>query len=196
MEIIKQVLRYLLAICVGVAVGLCLSPFKGAKDRDILVKTDTVIKEVVKAYDRLELAGNTHRINVPNISTSKYVWLQADSATIIYRDSVRYVHLPREYYYTKQNDVEIWHSGIDSRIDSLRYRAREVTITDTYRRKDFRHELGVYAQVGYRRGFSAPVGFQYLYKPVSWFGIGGKIEYDIKQKTTAVYAKGAFLIHW
>lgn len=196
METIKQVLRYLLAVLVGVAVGLCLSPFKGVKDRDILVQTDTIIKEVVKAYDRLELAGNTRKINVPNVSTKEYVWLQADSCVTIYRDSVRYVTLPREYYYTKQDDVEIWHSGIDSRIDSLQYKARQVTITDTYRRKDFRHELGIYAQAGYNRGFAAPVGVQYLYKPVSWFGIGGNIEYDIKQKTLAVYAKGSFLIHW
>ena len=191
-----RVLRYLLAVLVGVAVGLCLSPFKGVKDRDILVQTDTIIKEVVKAYNRLELAGNTRKINVPNVSTKEYVWLQADSATIIYRDSVRYVTLPREYYYTKQDDVEIWRSGIDSRIDSLQYKARQVTITDTYRRKDFRHELGIYAQAGYNRGFAAPVGVQYLYKPVNWFGIGGNIEYDIKQKTLAVYAKGSFLIHW
>lgn len=196
METIKQVLRYLLAVLVGVAVGLCLSPFKGVKDRDILVQTDTIIKEVVKAYDRLELAGNTRKINVPNVSTKEYVWLQADSATIIYRDSVRYVTLPREYYYTKQDDVEIWHSGIDSRIDSLQYKARQVTITDTYRRKDFRHELGIYAQAGYNRGFAAPVGVQYLYKPVHWFGIGGGIEYDLIHKRTAVYAKGTFLIHW
>lgn len=196
METIKQVLRYLLAVLVGVAVGLCLSPFKGVKDRDILVQTDTIIKEVVKAYNRLELAGNTRKINVPNVSTKEYVWLQADSATIIYRDSVRYVTLPREYYYTKQDDVEIWHSGIDSRIDSLQYKARQVTITDTYRRKDFRHELGIYAQAGYNRGFAAPVGVQYLYKPVHWFGIGGGIEYDLIHKRTAVYAKGTFLIHW
>lgn len=196
METIKQVLRYLLAVLVGVAVGLCLSPFKGVKDRDILVQTDTIIKEVVKAYDRLELAGNTRKINVPNVSTKEYVWLQADSATIIYRDSVRYVTLPREYYYTKQDDVEIWHSGIDSRIDSLQYKARQVTITDTYKRKDWRHEVGIYAQAGYNRGFAAPVGVQYLYKPVHWFGIGGGIEYDLIHKRTAVYAKGSFLIHW
>ena len=196
MGTIKQVLRYLLAFCIGVAVGLCLSPFKGGNKREILVQTDTIIKEVVKAYNRLELAGNTRKIDVPKVGTTEYVWLQADSCVTIYRDSVQYVTLPREYYYTKQDDVEIWHSGIDSRIDSLRYRAREVTITDTYRRKDYRHELGIYAQAGYNRGFAAPVGVQYLYKPVSWFGIGGGVEYDLARKTTAVYAKGSFLIHW
>lgn len=198
LDFIKKYLYYLLSFIVGIGVGmlLCLIPSsKRIGEKDVLVKTETIVKEVVKAYTPLELKKNTIKLNVPKVGTKEYVILPPDT-NIIYRDSVRYVTLPREYFYTKQDDVEIWHSGIDSRIDSLQYKARQVTITDTYRRKDFRHELGIYAQAGYNRGFAAPVGVQYLYKPVNWFGIGGNIEYDIKQKTLAVYAKGSFLIHW
>ena len=191
MDKLKQYMRYLLAVCIGVVLGLCLSPFKGQNQREILVQTDTIIKEVIKEYGRIELAANTHKLDMSTIRPKQFIWIEADTTQIVYRDSVRYIQQPREYYYTRQDDVEIWHSGIDSRIDSLRYREREVVIKDTYRRKEWRHTFSAYAEAGYNRGVSIPVGIEYTYRPKEWANIGGGIEYDLAQRTPAVYAKVA-----
>lgn len=192
MDKVKQYLRYLLAVGIGVVLGLCLSPFKGQKGREILVQTDTIIKEVTKAYTALELAKNTYKINVPKVSVKEYVWIKDDTTRVAYRDSVRYIQQPREYYYTKQDDVEVWHSGIDSRIDSLRYKAREVVIKETYRRKAWQHTISAYVAAGYDRGVSTPVGIEYAYRPKEWASIGAGVSYDIMQKTPAAYAKVSF----
>ena len=196
-EQIKKYLSYLVTFLIGIGAGmlLCLINPIQVRDRDVLVKSDTIVKEVVKAYTPLELHKNTVKLDVPHIGTKEYVVIPADS-TIIYRDSVRYVTLPREYYYTKQDDVEIWHSGIDSRIDSLKYTIRETTITDTYKRRDWTHEISIYGSAGYCKGFSTPVGAEYTFYPKQWIGVGGKAEYDFTQKTHGVYAKMNIRFGW
>lgn len=198
LDFIKKYLYYLLSFLVGIGVGmlLCLIPSSvRIGKRDVIVKTEVKVKEVVKSYTPLELKKNTIKLNVPNISTKEYVLLPADP-TIIYRDSVRYVTLPREYFFTKQDDVEIWHSGIDSRIDSLRYTQKETVVTETYKRRDWRHEINIYGAAGYKQGFSTPVGAEYTFYPKRWIGVGGKAEYDFVQKATGIYAKANFRFGW
>lgn len=175
---------------------LCLIPSSvRIGKRDVIVKTEVKVKEVVKAYTPLELKKNTIKLNVPNISTKEYVLLPADT-TIIYRDSVRYVRLPREYFYTKQDDVEIWHSGIDSRIDSLRYTQKETVVTETYKRRDWRHEVEVYGSVGYNQVLRIPVGAEYTFYPKRWIGVGGKAEYDFATKSAGVYGTAKMRFGW
>ena len=195
---LKKYKHYLVTFLIGIGVGilLCLFPTSvNIGKRDVLVKSDTVYKEVVKAYSPIQLKKSTIKLDVPNINAREYVMLPADS-TIIYRDSVRYVALPREYYYTKQDDVEIWHSGIDSRIDSLRYTMKETIITDTYKRRDWRHEINIYGSAGYHEKLRLPVGAEYTFYPKRWIGVGGKVEHDFAQRTTGVYAKMNFRFGW
>ena len=198
MEQIKKYLFYLVIFLIGIGVGilLCLIAPIRVTDRDVLVKTDTIIKEVVKAYTPIELAKNTIKLDIPKIHIKEHVYVRSDSTSIIYRDSIAYVTLPREYYYTKQDDVEIWHSGIDSRIDSLRYTMREATINNTYKKKDWNHEVSIYGSIGYKQGLSTPVGAEYSYYPKRWIGVGGKVEYDFAQKTPGVYGKINFRFGW
>lgn len=194
--------KHLVIFLIGIGVGilLCLIPASSRiGNRDVLVKTDTVHKEIVKYYTALELKKNTIKLNFPKLKVKEYVFVPLPSeSTIIYRDSIRYVTLAREYFYTKQDDVEIWHSGIDSRIDSLKYTMRETIITDTYKRRDWKHEIKLYGSAGYKYnlGFSTPVGAEYTYYPKRWVGIGGKAEYDFAQKTTGVYATMNFRFGW
>lgn len=198
MEWLRKYKYYLVSFLVGIGAGmlLCLIPSSmKIGERDVLVKTDTIVKEVVKSYTPLELKKNTIKLNVPKVGTKEYVILPPDT-NIIYRDSVRYVTLPREYFYTKQDDVEIWHSGIDSRIDSLRYTKRETVVTDTYKRRDWRHEMQIFGSIGYHQGMRTPVGVEYAFYPKRWIGIGGKAEYDVTTKTTGVYAKANIRFGW
>jgi hypothetical protein len=192
--------KHLVTFLIGAGAAMCLcltcNPRVGGKD--VLVQSDTIVKYETLHYSRLELAKNTIKLDVPKVSIRELVFIEESSLDTIYRDSIRYVTLAREYFYTKQDDVEIWHSGIDSRIDSLKYTMRETIITDTYKRRDWKHEIKLYGSAGYKYnlGFSTPVGAEYTYYPKRWVGIGGKAEYDFAQKTTGVYATMNFRFGW
>ena len=190
--------KHLVTFLIGAGSAMCLcltcNPRVGGKD--VLVQSDTIVKYETLHYSRLELAKNTIKLNVPKISTRELVFIEITSLDTIYRDSVRYVTLPRENYYTKVDNAEIWHSGIDSRIDSLRYTMREATINNTYKKKDWNHEVSIYGSIGYKQGLSTPVGAEYSYYPKRWIGVGGKVEYDFAQKTPGVYGKINFRFGW
>lgn len=194
----KRFLYYLVAFLIGIGAGMCLCLFNPTRigKNDVLVDSDTIHKEIVKYYTPLELAKNTIKLDVPRISTKEYVYVQSDSTTIIYRDSIAFVTLPRENFYTAQDDIEIWHSGIESRIDSLSYKMRETIITDTYERKDWKHELSLSASVGYHNIPIMPIELKYFYCPSKWVGVGAKIEHDLFRNTTGIYATASIRFGW
>lgn len=194
----KKILYYILSFLIGLGIGIiaCVINPMRITTRDTLVDSDTTQKVTVKYYTPLELAKNTIKLNVPKVRTKEYVYVQSDSTTIIYRDSIAFVTLPRENYYTKQDDIEIWHSGVSSRIDSLRYTLRETTITDTYKRQDWKHEISLAANIGYHNMLMLPVELKYLYYPKRWVGVGGKIEHDFLHKTTGIFATANIRFGW
>ena len=194
----KRFIYFLVTFLVGIGAGmlLCLFNPMSIGKRDVLIDSDTTHKVIVKYYTPLELAKNTIKLDVPKVSTKEYVYVQSDSTTIIYRDSIAFVTLPRENYYTKQDDIEIWHSGVSSRIDSLRYAMRETTITDTYKRRDWKHEISLSASIGYHNMLMLPIELKYLYCPKRWIGIGGKLEYEPLHKTTGIFATASFRFGW
>ena len=190
----KHLVTFLIGIGAGMFLCLTCDPRVGGKD--VLVQSDTIVKYETLHYSRLELAKNTIKLDVPKVSTKEYIYVQSDSTTIIYRDSIAFVTLPRENYYTKQDDIEIWHSGVSSRIDSLRYTMRETTITDTYKRRDWKHEISLSASIGYHNMLMLPIELKYLYCPKRWIGIGGKLEHDFIHKTTGIFATASFRFGW
>lgn len=155
---------------------------------------NTKTKEIVKSYTPLELKKNTYKIHIPQVNIEEYVFVKVDS--IVFKDSIKYVPLPREYYYTKQDDVEIWHSGIDSRIDSLRYKTRETVITETQKKKDWKHEINIYCSAGYDNKLRLPIGAEYTYYPKRWIGVGTKLEHDVFNHTTGLYVKANIRFGW
>ena len=183
-------------IGLGIGILACVINPTRITNRDTLVGSDTTQKVLVKYYTPLELAKNTIKLDVPKVNTKEYIYVQADSTTIIYRDSIAFVTLPRQRYYTKQDDIEIWHSGIDSQIDSLIYTMRETFITDTYKRQDWKHEISLAANIGYHNTLMLPIELKYLYYPKRWIGVGGKIEYDPLHKTTGIFATANIRFGW
>ena len=194
----KKILYYILPFLIGLGIGIlaCVINPTRITNRDTLVGSDTTQKVLVKYYTPLELAKNTIKLDVPKVNTKEYIYVQADSTTIIYRDSIAFVTLPRQRYYTKQDDIEIWHSGIDSQIDSLIYTMRETFITDTYKRQDWKHEISLAANIGYHNTLMLPIELKYLYYPKRWIGVGGKIEYDPLHKTTGIFATANIRFGW
>ena len=168
--------RYLWLICLtmGIFAGMCISPFNHS--RQSASQKDTVVVYDTARYSRLELETKRHRLNVPDITAPSIVMVQEDSTTIIYRDSVRYVTLPREYFYTNVDDVEIWHSGIDSRIDSLAVRRREMMITT--REKPKKNALGIGIEASYYSGLYIPAYIEYERMMKPWFSVYGRVGYN------------------
>lgn len=193
-----HILQHLVTFLMGAGAAMCLcltcNPRVGGKD--VLVQSDTIVKYETLHYSRLELAKNTIKLNVPKISTRELVFIEITSLDTIYRDSVRYVTLPRENYYTKVDDAEIWHSGVSSHIDSLNVFRRDVVVTDVYKRNDWKHEINIYASAGYGGVPRLPIGADYTYYPKRWIGFGGKVEYDVLQQKTSILATAKIRFGW
>lgn len=169
-----SVLWLILSLLTGIFVGTCVSPFSDSEDLEVRRDT-TVVYDTVK-HSRLELAAGTYRLDIPKVGMKEYVYVREDSVSVIYVDSVRYVSLPREYRYTKTEDAEIWHSGIDSRIDSLAVRRREVMITTRERQK--KNSLGFGIETSYYSALYAPAYIEYERTVKPWFSVYGRFGYN------------------
>ncbi len=168
--------KYLWLICLimGIFAGMCVSPFNHSAQSS--VQKDTVVVYDTARYSKLELETKRHRLDVPDIAAPSVVAVKEDSTTIIYRDNVRYVTLPREYFYTNVDDVEIWHSGIDSRIDSLAVRRKELMITT--REKPKKNALGFGIETSYYSGLYIPAYIEYERMMQPWLSVYGRVGYN------------------
>lgn len=130
----KKIIPYIIVLAVGVVLGLIFRP-DHIREESIRVDT-TFVYDTIK-YSRLELAMNTYKLKVPKVNKNKYVYVPSDSVSVVYKESIKYVMMSREYFYTEADGVKIWHSGIDSTIDSLNVERKTAYITTT---KTIRHK--------------------------------------------------------
>lgn len=116
----------------------------------------------------------------------------------VYIEKFVYLPVPRQHYFSKVKGVEIYHSGIDSTIDSLNYVTNTTNITNVTQRPKFhKHTITIYGSIGYgNHAVIAPCGAKYLYHPIRWFGVGGKYEHDWFLKTHAILATTEINIGW
>lgn len=174
----KNIVIGVLMLIVGTIGGwLC----RGYHFRDTtkMFQSDTVTVFDTMRYSRLELVRNTYRLDIPKIDNPRMVLVPADSATIIYRDSVRYVTLPRQYFYTKVEDAEIWHSGIDSTIDSLNVVRKTQEVTKTAQTKPKLNSIGIGVGTTYMTALSTPIYIEYERMLKPWLSVYGQIAYDL-----------------
>jgi hypothetical protein len=162
-----------------------------------MVQRDTVTVYDTTRYSRLELVRNTYRLDIPKISIPELVYIPSDSTTIIYRDSVRYVTLPRQYFYTRTADAEVYHSGIDSRIDALNVFHKTQTITKTITQTvTRRNALSIGIEASYMNTLSIPIYLEYermLHKNV---GIYGQMLYDLNARQFGISAGVHLQLEW
>lgn len=191
----KKCFPYIGIFILGMVIGwLCRDQrFNRAIDE---VQRDTIVKYNTIRYTKLELETKRYQLDMPNIKSPELVYIPADSTTIIYRDSVRYVTMPRQYFYTKVDDAEIWHSGIDSTIDSLNVvqKTKEVVITTQKKPKKNFINLGV--EANYYDRFFAPAYIEYERKFVPWLSVYGRIGYNIPTNEYGVGAGARLTIGW
>lgn len=168
-------------LAIGLIIGVLCSR-RYFRSREPIVQKDTIVVYDTLRYSRLDLKDKTYQLTKPKVGTPKMVFIPEYSTDIIYRDSIRYVTLPREYFYTNANNVEIWHSGIDSTIDSLNVVHKTDVITKTIKPATKHHSLGVGIEAScFVSPIVMPYG-EYAYYPKPWVSIYGRINYDLQTK--------------
>lgn len=193
----KKYIPYLVIFLVGAVIGMWLCRQYHFRDTTNKVQRDTVTVYDTARYSRLELTRNTFELDIPKIGMPELVYIPSDSTTIIYRNSVRYVTLPRQYFYTRTVDAEVYHSGIDSRIDALNVFHKTQTITKTVTQTvTKRNALSIGIETSYMNALSTPIYLEYermLHKNVGFFV---QVTYDLptKQYGAGIGLKGQ--IEW
>jgi hypothetical protein len=168
-------------LVIGIVIGWlcrqsCIRP-QTIIQRDTLVRVDTV------SYSRLELEANRIRLEIPDIRMRRYVFIETERLDTVYRDNIQYVKMPREYYYTRVKDAEVWHSGIDSTIDSLNVVVKTAEITKNTISAQPKNSIGIGIEPSYMNTLSIPIYLEYgrmLHKNIE---IYGQIAYDLPSKT-------------
>ena len=153
---------------IGVVIGIwtCRKHYIG---REGEVQRDPIVMRDTFHYTK-------EKIVTKNVLVEKPCTVYVKATEIVYKDSVRYVALPRQYYHTTTKDAEIWHSGIESSIDSLNVFKTTLTITE---RKTFKNAVYLGAEAEYFGRFLVPIYLQYERAPNKWFSYSGKVGYDI-----------------
>lgn len=191
----KNIIIGALLLVIGIVGGVFLCR-AFHHDKVEVVQKDTVVMHDTIRYSRLELDYETLRLDLPKIGKKEYVFIVEDSTTIIYRDSIRYVTALREFFYTRTPEVEIWHSGIDSRIDSLNVFRSSSIITQSVSRKEKLHEISAGLELSYSDALRMPFQVEYSYMLNPRISMYGYAEYELFTKQFGIGAGMKILISW
>lgn len=173
----KDIIIGALLLILGIVIGLLYRP-NHTRYTEEDERIDTVYE--TKYYSRLELVNNTYKLDVPKIGMQDYVYIAADSVTVIYKDSIQYVMFPREHYYTSVDDIEIWHSGFDSKIDSLNFKKTTISKTETVIKAVTKcNQLALGAEIQYNGAPYIPIYLEYSHLLHKNFKMFAKVSYDI-----------------
>ena len=181
----QKIFAYIGVMVVGVVIG-CLLPDYHFRDEVKMFQRDTIVRFDTIRYSRLELVTNSNALKIPKIDVPKLAFLDVEKVDTIYKDNVMYLTYPRESYYTKAKDVEIWHSGIDSTIDSLNVVQKTQDIKETQQVKVARNSISLGIEASYLTTPSLPIYLEYgrmFHKNVEMYG---QIAYDLQSRQGGV----------
>ena len=181
----QKIFAYIGVMVVGVVIG-CLLPDYHFRDEAKMLQRDTIVRFDTIRYSRLELVTNSNALKIPKIDVPKLAFLDVEKVDTIYKDNVMYLTYPRESYYTKAKDVEIWYSGIDSTIDSLNVVQKTQNIKETQQVKVTRNSISLGIEASYMSVPSIPIYLEYsrmLHKNVEMYG---QIAYDLQSRQWGV----------
>lgn len=192
----KKVVVCAIVAVVGFILGAGYSRMEVRKNGED-VRIDTVFIENKISVSKEELAESTTEIAPPKtIKETEYIYIpEVKVVEKIVKDTV-FLSIPRQYYFTESNGVLIWHSGIQSRIDSLDYTERKYVIEKVSREKMKKNYLSLGAEVGYFNSLYSPIYLEYermLHKNV---GIYGKAIYDLPSQNKGAVIGVRFRMGW
>lgn len=192
----KKYIPYLVIFLIGALAGMWAHRQYHFRDTTKMFQNDTIVRLDTIKYSRFELVRNTYELDIPKISRLELVYIPADSTTIIYRDSIRYVTLPRQYFFTSTNDVEIWHSGIDSTIDSLNVVRKTQEITKATQTVTSRNALGIGLEMSYTSYPYIPIYLEYSYLLHRNVEFSAKLLYDLPSQEIGFGLGAKVCIEW
>lgn len=181
----QKIFAYIGVMVAGVVIG-CLLPDYHFRDEVKMLQRDTILRFDTIRYSRLELVTNSNALKIPKIDVPKLAFLDVEKVDTIYKDNVMYLSYPRESYYTKAKDVEIWYSGIDSTIDSLNVVQKTQNIKETQQVKVARNSISLGIEASYLTTPSLPIYLEYgrmFHKNVEMYG---QIAYDLQSRQWGV----------
>lgn len=185
---------WLLVLLLGVVVAICTPPI--IKYRHSQVQKDTVYVYDTIRYSRLDLKTYMHKLDLRKIETPSLVFIPEESTKIIYKDSVRYVTLPREYFYTRTNEAEIWYSGVNPTIDSLAIFQKTATVTQTIKAPQKKNAVSLGVEANYSSMMRTPVHLEYKRCIAKWLNVYCYAEYDLLMKDYAAGLGANIEVEW
>lgn len=191
----KNYIPHIIAFAAGALIASLVFLLINASNRKIdqngvLVKTETITKVDTVVVTKEQIVTKVIEKEGP----TEYVYVELPPEVV--RDTVyRVVPLEKKHYLTASNDMEIYHSGVFSQIDSVvNYRKTQV-VNNVYR-KDKRSELSLGLSMDYSRAFRMPLQLSYEYDIASWFSMGAYAEYEPLQGVFGGGMKAEIKIGW
>ena len=188
-------------IIIGVVIliiGIVLSSLLGDKcqvsSKDS-AQPDTLIVYKTIRYSALELKGKTYTLDVPKIKRAM-VLLPIEKTDTIVKDKKVYIAMEREWRYTETDEVQIWHSGIDSTIDSLNVMRKTEIITETVQEVMKRNYLSFGIEAGYSAIPHIPIYLQYERMLHKNMGVYVRAFYDIPRLSYGVSIGAKVQVGW
>ncbi len=192
----KKYIPYLVIFLIGALSGMwgCRQyHFRGVTK---MTQNDTVVRFDTIKYSRLELTTNSYRLKFPKINVPELSFLDVEKIDTVYKDNVMYLTYPRESFYTKTEDAEIWHSGIDSTIDSLNVFRRTETITQTFVPKPKKHSISIGVGAQYCGHVRLPVQVEYAYNIKKWLSVYVYADYDMISNKVGAGGGTRMKLYW
>lgn len=142
----------------------------------LMPRTPIVQEKVVTKVER-DTIIHTQIESVPiHTEHRDTTYLYVSTPDTVWVKDTMWLALPRQHYFAETDDVKIWHSGIDSRIDSLvNFRETKTILPEPWKR----HSVGVSADIGFNM---LGVGAEYEYNVFKWFSVSANAGYDFYMK--------------
>lgn len=190
----KSTVTSICAIIVGVLLGHLLSQIIPRKPVEVVIeKHDTIFVYDTIRYGKDELADATKELPPP--AEPEYIYLPEYIVRTEVVHDTTYIVLQRQQYFTEMDDLCIWHSGVQSRIDSVDFVSRSYFIKPVPQKKKM-NALSVGMEANYTGAFRIPARVQYTRDINDWFAVYAYAEYDLLNKQPGGGAGGKFNIRW
>lgn len=158
-------MRYFIGCVLVLALGIGIGYFS-RKPKEVVVE-----KEVVKYYPKKEIKTIELQKYIP-----EYIFVPADSVKVVYKDKGPMYQLPKKSYYSSVGEVEVWHSGVYSSIDSLKVSYMQKAP------KELKHSVSIGLEASYCQELSLPLSLSYHYKISENLLLGSQVGYDLYNK--------------
>lgn len=141
--------------------------------QDTAPEPDTTI--TVGKFQIPVIAKDIIGVGTERIPIQKYFFF---TDTLHTSDTI-YMWMDRQQKYYKTDDYEAWVSGINPRLDSLRFKTYKDVITNTYAPRAKQHSLAIYAAPSFD-GINAtlPIGLEYSYS-MKWLELSAGVGYEM-----------------